>query len=202
MNQPGVYYLLDAPFLQIVALYSNAAENPGFISGPIPGQAQKTWLLNTLQGIAAQRKGGARKALVLATHHPPFTAGGHSPSTEMLADIDSVCQQAGIMPDLFLSGHSHSYQCSTRELTLAGRALQIPYLVVGTGGINDQAVPPATGQKAGDHTFVKSLKGYGYLLVEVSAASIHATMFAVDPNTHTRSKFEDFTVDLSRNTVV
>jgi hypothetical protein len=202
MNQPGVYYLLDAPFLQIVALYSNAAENPGFISGPIPGQAQKTWLLNTLQGIAAQRKDGARKALMLATHHPPFTAGGHSPSTEMLADIDSVCQQAGIMPDLFLSGHSHSYQRYTRELTLAGRALQIPYLVVGTGGINDQAVPPATGRKTGDHTFVKSLKGYGYLLVEVSAASIHATMFAVDPNTHARSKLEDFTVDLSRNTVV
>src|SRR5258708_31329906 len=28
MNQPAVYWLLDAPFLHIVALYSNAAENP------------------------------------------------------------------------------------------------------------------------------------------------------------------------------
>ncbi len=201
MNQPGVYYLLDAPFLQIVALYSNAAENPGFISGAIPGQAQKTWLLKTLKTIAAQRKVGTRKALIFATHHPPFTAGGHAPSTAMLADIDSVCQQAGMMPDLFLSGHAHSYQRYTRELTLAGRSLQIPYIVAGTGGINDQAVPAATGQKTGDHIFVKSLKGYGYLLLEVSSSTIHGTMFAVDPGTHARSTFETFAVDLARNTV-
>jgi hypothetical protein len=201
MNQPGVYYLLDAPFLQIVALYSNAAENPGFISGAIPGQAQKTWLLRTLQTIAAQRKAGTRKALVFATHHPPFTAGGHSPSTEMLADIDAVCQQAGIMPDLFLSGHAHSYQRYTRELTLAARALQIPYVVAGTGGINDQAVPTASGQKSGDHTFVKSFKGYGYVLIDVSPTALSATVFTVDPNTGARSTFETFTVDLIHNTV-
>ena len=142
MNQPGVYYLLDAPFMQIVALYSNAAENPGFISGPIPGQAQKTWLLKALKAIAAQRKAGSRKALIFATHHPPFTAGGHSPSTDMLADIDSVCQQAGILPDLFLSGHSHNYQRYTREQTPNGRKLQIPYIVAGTGGIGAQPSPP------------------------------------------------------------
>jgi Calcineurin-like phosphoesterase len=201
MNQPGVYYLLDAPFMQIVALYSNAAENPGFISGPIPGQAQKTWLLATLKTIAAQRKSGTRKALIFATHHPPFTAGGHAPSTDMLADIDSVCQQAGIMPDLFLSGHAHSYQRYTREISLAGKALQIPYVVAGIGGINDQAVPTATGQQTGDHIFVKSLKGYGYLLISVSATTIKGTMYSVDPNTTAKSAFETFTVDLTRSIV-
>ncbi len=168
MNQPGVYWLLEAPFLQIVAMYSNAAENPGFISGSIPGQGQKAWLNKTLQNISAERKAGKRKALVFATHHPPYTAGGHSPSTEMLADIDSVCQQTGVMPDMFLSGHAHSYQRYTRELTVNARPLQIPYIVAGTGGINDQAVPQAAGQKTGDHTFLKSMKGYGCLLVEVS----------------------------------
>jgi hypothetical protein len=201
MNQPGVYWLLEAPFVQIVGLYSNAAENPGFISGTIPGQAQKTWLAKTLQGIAADRKGGKRKALVLATHHPPFTAGGHSPSTEMLADIDGVCQQAGVMPDLFLSGHAHSYQRYTRELNVGGKAMQIPYVVVGTGGINDQAVPQATGQKTGDHTFVKSMKGYGYLLIQIDTATITGTMFAVDPNTKAKSLFEKFTVTLATNRV-
>lgn len=201
MNQPGVYYLLDAPFMQIVALYSNAAENPGFISGPVPGQAQKTWLLKTLKAIAAQRKAGTRKALIFATHHPPFTAGGHSPSTAMLAEIDSVCQQAGIQPDLFLSGHAHSYQRYTREIAGNGKTLQIPYIVAGTGGIGSQPVPAATGQKTGDHTFVKSLKGYGYLLIEVSATTIKGIMFAVDPNTHAKSIFETFTVDLAHSTV-
>ena len=165
MNQPGVYYLLDAPFMQIVALYSNAAENPGFISGPIPGQAQKTWLLATLKMIAAQRKSGTRKALIFATHHPPFTAGGHAPSTDMLADIDSVCQQAGIMPDLFLSGHAHSYQRYTREMTLSGKALQIPYIVAGIGGINDQTVAQRLPDRRRETTpLLKSLKGFGYLL--------------------------------------
>ena len=199
MNQPGVYWLLDAPFVQIVGMYSNAAENPGFISGTIPGQAQKTWLNKTLQSISAQRKAGARKALVFATHHPPFTAGGHSPSTEMLTDIDSVCQQAGVMPDMFLSGHAHSYQRYTRELTYNGRQLQIPHIVAGTGGINDQAVPQATGQKTGDHTFVKSMKGYGDLLLEASNSNFTSTMFAVDPTTKARTAFDKVSVDLATN---
>jgi hypothetical protein len=201
MNQPGVYWMLDAPFVQIVGMYSNAAENPGFISGTIPGQAQKTWLTKTLQSIRLQRQPGKRKALVFATHHPPYTAGGHSPSTEMLAEIDGVCQQAGVMPDMYLSGHAHSYQRYTRELTANGRAMQIPYIVAGTGGINDQAVPQATGQKTGDHTFVKSMKGYGYLLVEVSNSKLTATMFAVNQTTKAKSICDTVSVDLSTNRI-
>ena len=201
MNQPGAYYLLDAPFVQIVALYSNTAENPGFISGNIPGSAQKTWLLKTLQSIAADRKNGKRKALVIATHHPPYTSGGHSPSTAMLGDIDSVCRQAGIMPDLFLSGHAHSYQRYTRRVNFGGQTIEIPYVVAGTGGINDQAVPKATGQVTGDHTFVSSFKGYGYVLVTVNSTTIKATMYGVDHNTNTRSVVESFTLDLKKNVV-
>ena len=201
MNQPGVFYLLDAPYVQIVALYSNSAENPGFISGAIPGDIQKQWLLTTLQGIAASRANGTRKALIIATHHPPFTAGGHSPSTDMLADIDGVCQQAGIMPDMHLAGHAHSYQRYTRAVTIAGKSMQIPYLVVGTGGIGDQAVPAATGQVTGDHTFVKSFQGYGYALVEVSATTITTTVFAVDQTTGKRTTFETFALDLKSSKV-
>src|SRR5260370_18677168 len=131
MNQPSVYWLLDAPFVQIAGMYSNTAVHPGFISGTIPGQAQKTWLTKTLQGIAADRQARKRKALVFATHHPPYTAGGHSPSTEMLAEIDSAGQQAGVMPDLFLSGHAHSYQRYTREMNFGGKAMQVGYVVAG-----------------------------------------------------------------------
>ena len=67
MTQPGVYWLLDAPFVDIIGLYSNSAENPGFISGKIPGPAQKRWLVNLLRKTAEKRKAGKRKALVLAT---------------------------------------------------------------------------------------------------------------------------------------
>jgi hypothetical protein len=201
MNQPAVYWLLDAPFVHIVALYSNAAENPGFISGTIPGQAQKTWLIKTLKDIGAQRKAGNRKPLVFATHHPPYTSGGHSPSTAMLADIDDACKQAGVMPDMFLSGHAHSYQRYMRAVTSNGRALQIPYIVAGIGGINDQAIITATGQKTGDHVFEKSRQGYGYLLVEATNTSLMATMFAVDPQTKAKSQFDQVTVDITRGTI-
>jgi hypothetical protein len=211
MNQPGVYWYLNAPFVDIVALYSNAAENPGFISGAIPGQTQKNWLIQTLKTIAAQRQAGPRKALVMATHHPPFTAGGHSPSTLMLADIDSACTQAKLMPDMYLAGHAHSYQRYTREMNFNGKALQIPYIVAGTGGINDQAILPGNGVKTGDHIFVKSLKGYGYLLIHAqedahgNTATLTSTMFQVDTTSTTtpkkKSQYDQVTVNLANNTV-
>ena len=50
------------------------------------------------------RVGGQRKALIMATHHPPFTAGGHSPSTTVLTELDTACTQAGIMPICFCRG--------------------------------------------------------------------------------------------------
>ena len=208
MNQPAAYWLLDAPYVQIVGLYSNTAENPGYISGAIPGQAQKTWLLATLKTLVQQRKAGSRKALVFATHHPPFSAGGttHSGSTQMLADIDGVCQQAGIMPDLYLSGHAHSYQYYLRE-PASQPGLEIPYIVAGTGGINDQKIAAATGQKTGDHTFLKSLQGYGYLLVQVAspdnktASTITVTMFQVDPTTIKKTQYHQITVNLATGKV-
>jgi hypothetical protein len=55
MTQPGVFWCLDAPFVQIVGLYSNAAENPGFISAPQIGQKQKDWLVSTLQALKKSR---------------------------------------------------------------------------------------------------------------------------------------------------
>jgi hypothetical protein len=52
----------------------------------------------------------------------------------MLADIDDACTKGGLMPDVFLAAHAHSYQRYTRRITFQGQAMEIPYLVVGTGG--------------------------------------------------------------------
>jgi hypothetical protein len=202
MTQPGVYWLLDAPFLDIIGLYSNVAENPGFISGAIPGPQQKAWLIAMLKQIAKDRGTGKRKGLVIATHHPPFSAGGHSGSTDMLADIDDACKQGGVMPDLFLAAHAHSYQRYTRRLTFSGKAIEIPFIVAGTGGINDQAIVAATGQVTGDHTFVQSRKGYGYLLIEVNRTTITVKMNGVDPASKSKSDVDSVAVDLATNRVV
>ena len=53
MMQPGVYYLLRCPFVDIVALYSNIAEGPGSIIGADGDTKQKDWLAATLMSIAA-----------------------------------------------------------------------------------------------------------------------------------------------------
>ena len=55
------------------------------------------------------------------------------------------------MPDLFLSAHAHSYQRYTRRVTFNGKALEIPFIVAGMGGINDQAIiDTATGNVRDD----------------------------------------------------
>ena len=116
ISQPAVYWYLNAPFIDIIGLYSNVAENPGYISAPSIGNTQKDWLTKTLTNIKAGRVAGKRKALLIATHHPPLSTGSHSSSTEMLIDIDDSCTKANIMPDACLSAHSHNIQCYTRYL--------------------------------------------------------------------------------------
>ena len=117
MTQPGAYWLLDAPFVQIVGLYSNRIENPGFLEGKTDAGALDTsqidWLGKTLKSLAGA---GEKKALIIATHHPPYSAGNHSGSVHMSDTIDQCCQSAHIWPDAFLSGHSHSFQRYTRRI--------------------------------------------------------------------------------------
>jgi hypothetical protein len=199
MTQPGAYWLLDAPFIQIVGLYSNTAENPGFISGTVPGAAQKTWLLASLTKIVAARAGGNRKALAFAAHHPPYSSGGHTGSTAMLADIDGVCQSAGIFPDLFLSGHAHSYQRYTRFVSPPGGARQIPFFVVGCGGHGDQPVTAANGQRTGDLRFDASYRGYGYALISVSAQNVKFAFYSVANDA--RQSVDEVTLDLQSGVV-
>jgi Calcineurin-like phosphoesterase len=181
MTQPGVFWFLDAPFLQIVGLYSNAAENPGFISSPQIGQTQKTWLVATLKAIKQTRDAGTRKALLMATHHPPFSAGGHSGSTDMLKDIDDACNKAKIMPDAFFSGHAHSIQRYTRSVSFGGKNLKIPYIVSGCGGHGGQTVDKNVGSVQGDHKYEFGYDGWGYTKADVTSNSLDITSYGLEP---------------------
>ena len=70
-------------------------------------------------------------ALIIAHHHPAYTAGSmYGWSTEMLKEIDAACDKAGVWPHAVLSGHAHNYQRFTR---VHGQS-QIPYIVCGNGG--------------------------------------------------------------------
>ena len=204
MTQPGVYWFFDAPFLQIVGLYSNIAEGPGNLKGSGNDMAQINWLQQTLKKIRDGRTAG-RKALIIAVHHPPFSGGGHSGSVDMLGQIDAACTTAGIAPDAVLAGHAHTYQRFTRKVNIGGTAMEVPYVVAGCGGHNDQPVNTPTGTPEGDHTLVKSFQGYGYLRITASAQTLKIDFQSVlGPNGTVISPatFDSVTVDLKKDKIM
>src|SRR5258708_20747986 len=71
MTQPGVYWLLSAPFVNIIGLYSNIAEGPGSLLGANNDNKQLQWLDKTLSNL---KQPAQNRALVLPTHHPPFSS--------------------------------------------------------------------------------------------------------------------------------
>lgn len=148
MTAPGVYFTLDAPFVRIIGLFSNALEDPGLISsegGRYPGvpDTQLAFLAAQLARVRSESYPGA---VVIATHHPPFSffpesaasSADHGGSTAMLAQIDAVCAQAGVYPHAFLAGHAHNYQRYTRTVRFPGapNEYDVPFIVCGDGGHN------------------------------------------------------------------
>ena len=110
--QPGVFFTFDAPFVRILTLYSNTLEDPGVISNATIGNSQLDFLKAALERVKSENYAGA---LLIADHHPPYTADSiHGWSVEMLGQIDAVCNEVGVWPHAFLSGHVHNYQRFTR----------------------------------------------------------------------------------------
>ncbi len=160
MTQPGVYFTLDAPFVRIVGLFSNALEDPGVISSEdgkwaaIPDY-QLDFLTAQLRRVTSD---GFSGALLLAVHHPPFCyeppagapgAGGiHQGSPAVLAQIDRICAAAGVYPHAFLSGHAHNYQRFTRSIRFGSSGYQVPFLVCGGGGHDVSSLVRAQGGAA------------------------------------------------------
>ena len=154
----------------------------------------------------------AGRALVIATHHPPFTGSPfHVPSPEMLKMIDDACEEVGIWPDLHISGHAHLYERYTR--TVKGK--QIPYLVAGMGGYYDlpglkpgkrAPVPkfPAAGEDASGNPLRIEMYNddtFGFVRITVSTAQISGVFVTVDPKTGKTGTGDSFTLDLKTNKV-
>jgi hypothetical protein len=195
MTQPGVYWMLDAPFIRIVGLYSNLLENPGFLEGNKGrDKSQLDWLKKTLQWVSSKND---HKSLIIATHHPPYSTGGHTGSTEMKQSIDDICSALEIFPDAFLSGHAHNYQRYTRRI--AGK--QVPYIVAGTGGISPQPLPEASGLPADNETtYDAALQSYGYLYVTASAKELKFEFWPLS-NGGQSQLYDPFIVDLTTHLV-
>jgi Calcineurin-like phosphoesterase len=161
MTQPGVYFTLDAPYVRIIGLFSNALEDPGVISNedgkwPTMDETQIKFLRAQIKKI---KQDGFKGAVLLATHHPPYSyapkptkggsGGNHGCSSTMLAQIDKVCLDEGVYPHAVLSAHAHNYQRYTRTIHFGGSDIDVPFIVCGDGGPNvNPLVRAKKGQKA------------------------------------------------------
>ena len=218
MVQPGVYYTLEAPLVQIIGLYSNILEDPGVISStkdpktgapkfPQLTDVQLDYLTAAFTRLKQQKFAGA---ILLAVHHPPYSYGTHSGSLVMLKEIDAICQAVGIWPHAVLSGHAHNYQRYTRALG----ARQIPFYVIGNGGHGlgslgttlrtPLAMPVFAQPERGDTVTLQSYddKEYGYLRILVNTTQLRIEYHPASDGGTTKTPDDAVTVDLASGTIV
>jgi hypothetical protein len=191
MDQPGVYFTLEAPFTSIIGLYSNVSDKgPGFISSENGKNTltddQKTFLIAELKRLKPIRENN-QTAIILAVHHPPYTgivpATGKDVENNMDNDLVDAFNQGGIWPDVVLSGHAHYYERFERNVN--GR--QIPYIIAGCGGYNlsgfAKASDPATkvpAEMAGNTALKAYVKSFGYLKIKVTKDKLAVVFNCID----------------------
>jgi hypothetical protein len=207
--QPGVFYTFEAPLIRVLALYSNTLEDPGVISNATIGNSQIAYLKAALQRVKSEQYQGA---LVIAHHHPAYTAGGkHGWSQQMLSQIDAECDEAGVWPHAVLSGHAHNYQRFTR---LHGDT-QIPYVICGNGGhaltkLAKKNTPalrtPQQLQIEGhdDKVILENYddQDYGYLRILATAAQLRIEYHPASDGEGAKTPDDFVTVDLATRKLV
>lgn len=189
MDQPGVYFTLEAPFVTIIGLYSNIVDKgPGVISSEnnpsykgIITDDQKNFLISELKRLAPIRKNN-QTAIIVAVHHPPYTGTGKNTLGD---DLDGAFQQGGLWPDLVLSGHSHLYERFARDVN----GIKLPYIVAGCGGYNlspyaiasdpNSKVPQSLAGT--DPALQAYIKAFGYMKVKATSSELAVIFNCIDP---------------------
>ncbi len=208
--QPGVFFTFEAPFVRILALYSNTLEDPGIIStqgGTFPelDDPQLDYLRAALGRVKQE---GFAGAVIVAHHHPAYTAGSkHGWSSDMRAEIDAVCTEVGVWPHALLSAHAHNYQRFTR---MHGD-MQIPYIIAGNGGHGlgkltrkatgplrvPMEIEPASNQA--DRVVLESYddQDYGYLRIVATAAQLRVEYHPASDGGAAKTPDDAVTIDLA-----
>lgn len=207
--QPGVFFTLEAPFVRILVLYSNTLEDPGVISDNTIGKSQLEFIESALKRVKQE---GYKGALLLADHHPPYTAGStHGWSVEMLSQIDEICTKTGVWPHAFLSGHAHDYHRFTRTRK---DGTQIPYVICGNGGhalarLDKHTVlrTPQIIQKSHGETDQVVFENYddqdyGYLRVVVNTSQLRIEYHPASDGAAAKTPDDFVTVDLHTRKLV
>lgn len=203
--QPGVFFTFEAPFVRVLVLYSNTLEDPGVIANDQIGTSQLDYLRAALTRVKTEKYQGA---LILAHHHPAYTAGSvHGWSVDLTAQVDQICTDVGIWPHAVLSGHAHNYQRFTR----AHGTMQIPYLIAGNGGhavahlakrAGKPLRVPTVVQAAGTKTDQVTLENYddqdyGYLRLIATATQLRIEYHPASDGAGAKTPDDTVTIDLA-----
>jgi len=204
MIQPYIYFTLEAPFVKIIALYSNNGEGPGVLD-PNGDQHQLDFLTAEFKRAAGSRPADPRPVIV-AVHHPLFSiSNDHGSSPDMLTKVDAVMDATGFVPDAFLSGHVHGFEFFVRNY----KGREIPYVICGTGGYNDDAhvnqKPRMPAPMGNGFTLVQFFDfQYGYMRMTVDGGSITGEFLGVPTGSQSAGYvevLETFRVNLTAHTV-
>ncbi len=207
--QPGVFFTVEAPFVRILALYSNTLEDPGVIStegGAFPelNDSQLDYLRAALTRVKEEKYAGA---LILAHHHPAYTAGAkHGWSIKLREECDALFEETGVWPHAVLSAHAHNYQRFTR----AWGEREVPYVIAGNGGhglgkLSTKRAGPLRvpmvidGADDGDHVRLENYddQDYGYLRIVADAATLRIEYHPASDGTLAKTPDDVVTVDLA-----
>jgi acid phosphatase type 7 len=183
MTQPHVFWTLNTPLVTIIGMYSNCPEG-GQVS-----DTQRQWFVAELQAASKSLP------IILAIHHPIYSAyGPHPGSTRLKSLLEESCRAAARAPDLVLTGHVHNYQRFSASLLDKDG---IPFIVAGAGGykkrlhalsrtfhdaLNKKRLPI---QIEGEPELLQSFNDWqhGYLRVAVTPKKIKVDYVAVpDPS--------------------
>jgi Calcineurin-like phosphoesterase len=168
MTQPNCYWTLLAPLVTIVGLYTNCPEH-GVVE-----QGQVDWFTGELAAA------DAAKALIVALHHPPYSADDHHGASKPMRQLlEDAFAASGRTPDLVLTGHVHNYQ----RFTVPQAGKKLTYIVAGAGGYPnlhsmahvDGAPPPIPWTDTGTGATLESYNQehrHGFLRLSVTTSEI------------------------------
>lgn len=122
MTQPNVFWTLNTPLVTVIGMYSNCPEG-GQVS-----DTQRQWFISELEAA------DSGLPIILAIHHPIYSAYGSHPGSTRLKDLlEKSCEAAKRAPDVVLTGHVHNYQRFSAPLY---DKKTVPFIVAGAGGYN------------------------------------------------------------------
>ena len=140
--------------------------------------------------------------LILAVHHPIYSAyGPHPGSTRLKTFLDENCTEAGRAPHAVLTGHVHNYQRFAAPLH---DKEHVPFIVAGAGGYNKRLHTLSKGfhdaqqnnrlplQMSGDPSLLENFNDaqHGYLRITVTEKDMTLDYVAVpDPSSNPRDAY-------------